>query len=314
MPKTKLKKSSEKSGGGIVFPATFLALIFLAAVVEIPTHFVERLAGSYLNWRNADREAWGTMWEQESVSREATRQLEEESADAARLKRQAELVENLADLVALIPDGGGIPLTPAKLVELYRKIPEPMQNWLFPPAEMTQYYLNSRWTRSAVWRKNGVGTVYLIDDRNRIIADFLIENEFLAAVDDYGKRMPEGLSSLPRFSGRVYPVEKFYSQYFKLSQPEQMELIGSEGLLVSLPPDLKQVGFAPARQADGYGRIGFESQTREGTVVTIFPAPGAAIDKFLWQMAWGSDVGDPSLPQDDQPAEPNENRPFKGGM
>ena len=85
-----------------------IALFAVVGVVEITSGFVEKTAGAYLNWRNADRDAWGTLWVKEASKRDAARQLDAETAETTRLRRKAALVNSFAELIPVMPEGVGV--------------------------------------------------------------------------------------------------------------------------------------------------------------------------------------------------------------
>lgn len=267
-------------------PLIILGVILVLGVVEIFAHYLEYAAGAWLNWRNYDREAWGTLWEKDSTAREAGRQLEEETAEAIRLKREAESIQTFADLAPLIPETGGVPLTPEKTVQLFRAMPLALQPGLIDPDRLTELFFSGQWKRSAAWRRELASVIYLIDDQNRIITEITLTDEYLRAASECGRNLPGRLSDQPRFAGRIFPGERFLDLFYKTPDDQRRRLLNPPDLLLSLTKPLTAVGLSPADSSGRFGRVGFESLSDSGAVTILFPADDEIVKDFLSKLGW----------------------------
>ncbi len=281
VPRKRKAKSPPESAKSPLPPLIILCGFLLVALTEAGTHFIETAAGAYLNWRNADREAWGTLWEKDTQTREATRQLEEETTEAARLRHEAEAVGSFADLAALIPENSGVPLSPEKTVQLFRDMPASLQPYLIDPSRLTELFWSGEWKRSAAWRRGEGSVIYLIDDRNRIITEIPLTVDILNAAAECGRIQAGGLNTLSRFAGRLFPAERFLNEFYKAPEDLRHKLVNPPELLLSLAKPLTQVGLSPADSTSGIGRVGFESETDSGAVTVVYPADSAAVKEFL---------------------------------
>jgi len=275
---------------GSALPSIIIGVIAILLLIEFKTHFVEQTAGSYLNWRNTNREAYGTSWERESLSREAVRQVDENTAVSNRLRRQVELVNSWTELLSIVPEGVGVPITPAKFVELYRTIPQAFRSHLMPSHELVDLHWNSGWRRCTIWQKGQLATVYLIDERNRIIRDISINRALISAVTKYGLKSPGRLEDNPEFSESIYPVEKFFKAFFELLPEERVDFLPDSDILLSVVKPVTRVGLKQTEEIDGYGLVGFESIGNDGYFVSQYPVPAGPLGMVLAKMTWQSPV------------------------
>ncbi len=257
--------------------------------MEFSTHFIENFVGSYLNWKNANREAYGTYWERESLTREAVRQADENSAVSTRLRRQVELVNSWTELLAIVPERVGVPITPAKFVELYRTIPQAFRYLLMPSSELVNLHWNSGWRRCTIWQKGQSAVVYLIDERNRIIRDVSINRALISAVSKYGRKVPGRLEDNPEFAGvEFYSGEEFLKAFFELLPSERFDLLLDSDILLSIVKPFTRVGLKQTEEVDGYGIVGFEFIGNDGYFVSQYPVPAEPLSLILLKMTWQS--------------------------
>lgn len=262
----------------------------MIGATEYATHFAEKSAGAYLNWRNADREAWGTLWIKEASKRDAARQLDAETAEATRLRRNAELVNSFAELVPVMPSGVGVPITPAKFVELYRKIPAALQNNLLPPEELAKMYWSNRIRRASAWVDSGSLVIYLIDDRNRVIRDVAIDESTLKAVDIYGKTAIGRIDNMSMFSGYSMTAEFFFQRFYSLNPVEQALLFKDADALLAIAKPITKVGIG-TNDDERFGVLGFESIGADGYYVITFPVLNQTLHEFVKTTNTSEEIG-----------------------
>ena len=275
---------------GSTLPIVIISIFAILLLIEFKTHFVESFAGSYLNWKNTNREAYGTYWERESLTREAVRQVDENTAVSNRLRRQVELVNSWTELLSIVPEGVGVPITPAKFVELYRTIPQAFRSHLMQQHELVDLHWNSGWRRCTIWQKGQSATVYLIDERNRIIRDVSINRAFISAITKYGLKTQGRLEGNPLFSESIYPAEKFFNSFFDLLPEERFDFLPDSDILLSLVKPLTRVGLRQTEEIDGYGLVGFESIGNDGYFVSQYPVPAGPLGLVLAKMTWQNPV------------------------
>ncbi len=264
----------------VIVPIVILMIFVIIITVELTTNFVEKSAGAYLNWRNADREAWGTLWVKEASKRDAARQLDAETAEANRLRRKAELVNSFAELIPIMPSGVGVPITPAKFVELYKKIPTVLQSNLIPSSDLSNLYWSNKIRRASAWVDDDNLVIYLIDSRNRVIRDVVIDKYTFRAVSNYGKTVIGRIENMPVFANFTLSSEDFFHHLYELSQPQQTNRIIDPNALLSVAKPVTQVGIG-TKDDDRYGILGFESIGADGYYVITFPVPNEALWEFI---------------------------------
>ena len=247
-------------------------------VIEERTHFVERTAGRYLNKQNEGREAWGRSWERQISTHQAAKQLDEKVVETGKLRIKAELVADFGELFNVIPEGEGVPISPSKLVELYRKLPEALKISLIQPDRLLDMYWGGNWARTSVWRKGDNLAAYLVDARNRVLEHLTISRSLVKASTIFGQTRNGLLSDELAYGDNIYSSDKFFSSYWELSPAEREEIFSDPDLLLSLPKPIIRVGFRSLSEIDGFGLIGFESGDYRGSVVTSFPINTASME------------------------------------
>lgn len=247
---------------------------------------MEKSAGAYLNWRNSGREAWGTLWEKESVNRKAARRIEEESSESARLRHQAELVSSFAELMSIVPEGVGVPLTPEKFIELYKTIPLQLRSSLIDSDELADLYWTGSWQRGSVWRKDDSVNIFFIDERNRVIRDAKFDADLITAAAGFGYVYSDRINNLTEFTGNLFPAERFFEKFFNLDERAMADFNINADILLSLDKPVLQIGLSSGKSGSNYGVIGFESVSVEGYRVTVYPVPTESVNKMLWTLAW----------------------------
>ena len=277
--KTNQSSSGTKSHS-VVAPLMMILVFALISVAEYTSHFAEKSAGAYLNWRNADRDAWGTLWVKEASKRNAARQLDAETAEATRLRRKAELVNSFAELVPIMPSGVGVPITPAKFIELYRNIPTALQNNLLPPDELAKMYWSNKIRRASAWVDNGNLVIYLIDDRNRVIRDVAIDESTLKAVENYGRIASGRIENMSIFTEFSMSAETFFQRYYALNTSEQELLFDDANALLAIAKPVTKVGMG-LNENDRFGVLGFESIGADGYYVITFPVFRKSLGEFV---------------------------------
>ncbi len=273
-------------------PLIIVALFISAGIVDYFTHFAEKSAGAYLNWRNSGREAWGTYWEKELASRQAIRKMEEESAATTRLSRQVELAENFTELFDLLPDGVGVPVTPSKFIELYRSFPSKLQSYMISQAEVANLYRGDTWQRCTIWRKDQNIVFYLIDSRNRIIKSVPISSDLLEAAKMFGKVTAGRLSEVFENTGEFHSGDAFFEAYFNLPVEKQKKILDPE-VLLNIEKPVTQVGLSAIAESKDFIYIGFESLGSGGYQNIIYPVHRENIKPLLSALNPDAKTGKP---------------------
>ena len=269
-----------------LLPVAFLIVLVALTVVEERTGFVERAAGAYLNWQNQNREPWGTSWERQQKTASAARQLDIETGDASRTRRSAELVSSFSELLPLLPDEGGVQLSPKKFVGLYQALPQALRGRILDPKTLTDRLLSGVWQRTSLWRKDGGVQAYLIDSQNKILQTVTINRELLEAAAIWGRVTPGRLEDSQLYAGRVYPSDRFFAALLQLPEPDRQSLFLDPGILLSLPQNVINVGFGQMAESEQFAVVGFESSGEEGSTVVTYPADAAEVSKLTWLLVW----------------------------
>jgi len=265
-------------------------LFVVLGLVEWQTHLIERLIGRWLNNHNTERQAWGTLWAQEEKTRQASKQLEGEAAMTVQLRLEADRVANFGELLALVPSGESLSISPAKFVGLYLSLPEEQRAEIIKSIELLAYYYTSDWRRALIQRQGDGGAALLLDAHDNILLTLNISPAAAAAISGAGRLQRGGLAHNSAFAGRIYLGEKFISYLFVIPESERNRIFPDPTILLSLPKPLLQVGLAPASNS-GFAYIGFETSGAEGLTVISYPISDEAFERLSFALAWqGSDT------------------------
>ncbi len=267
-------------------PLGFLTLMVLLAVLEMSSNFVEKGLGSYLNRRNRGREAWGRSWEEQRRTHEAAKKLDEEVVEAGKLRARAELVTSFGELLSVIPENQGIPITPAKFVELYLTLPVTIRKALIEPSQLVDLYRGDNWVRTSVWKKGDRATIYFVDNRNRIMMNMTVSEALTEAAVVHGQTTSGSLNDNPSFKGNIHSADRFFSSFQRLSPSEREDIISDPDILLELPKPVIRVGLGSFAGSTEYSIIGFESSDNRVSSVTVYPVLSSSLSRLKWMLAW----------------------------
>lgn len=245
---------------------------------------MERAAGRYLNRLNENREPWGTSWERQQKTQKATRKIEEEAAASSRLQSDAAAAAGFADLLALLPDQGGVPVSPPKFVQLYKSLPEPLRERVISSGELSELYLSGSWQRTSVWRRDEGMAAYLIDAQNKVLTDVALSRELVDAAAAFGRRTTGRLDNDPRFAGRIHPADRFFAALGQLPETDRARLFLSPGALLELPANATRVGIAVSGGSE-FVVVGFEVTGEGGVAIITYPADAGLAESLVWSLA-----------------------------
>lgn len=185
------------------------------------------------------------------------------------------------ELLTILPEGEGVPVSPAKFLELYLTLPSGLRISLIDPVDLNSLYWSGDWMRTSVWRKEETMSAYLVDVHNRVMRSVTISGALLRAASVYGKTSTGALSDNLPFGGKIYSAERFFNGFRSLSNEEKSAIFGDPEMLLQLPKPVIRVGLCPLASAPGYSVIGFESSDYDGNVITSYPVPTSAVEKLI---------------------------------
>jgi len=255
----------------------FIGIVAILAIVEFKINFVEKTVGHYLNQRNQDREAWGRSWDMQRSTQEAAKKLDEKAVSAVKLRSRAELVSNFNELLNVIPEGEGVPISPDKFVELFLTLPDGLRNNLIETTDLVNLYSEGSWVRTSVWQRGGSVSAYLVDSRNRVLGNVTVSPALLKAASVYGQRSDGMLSDYPLFSDNIITASEFFDAFGKLPGVEARAVILDPDFLLRLPRPIIRVGLAKMSNAEGFSLIAFESRIGNTHIVTMLPVPNNSL-------------------------------------
>jgi len=190
-------------------------------------------------------------------------------------------VTSFDELLTILPEGEGVPVSPAKFLELYLTLPSGLRISLIDPVDLNSLYWSGDWMRTSVWRKEETMSAYLVDVHNRVMRSVTISGALLRAASVYGKTSTGALSDNLPFGGKIYSAERFFNGFRSLSNEEKSAIFGDPEMLLQLPKPVIRVGLCPLASAPGYSVIGFESSDYDGNVITSYPVPTSAVEKLI---------------------------------
>jgi len=260
-------------------------------IAEEATHFAELFLGRYLNAYNLERKSWGTTWEAEARARQAAERVTQSATEGSRVRQEIEGANSFTALLDLLQESDNLAVTPSKFVGLYLALPKSERDSVIASKELLDLYYTSDWKRTGVKSADNGAIAYLIDSQNQVIKSVSLPDRLVRVAGETGKILRGGLESLPVFTGRIYPAERFFALLFNLTEVERSQLFPDPGLLLSLPKPVSYVGFAPAERGESFAVIGFQSDGASGAAVTTYPITKTAFERltFLFAME-GSDT------------------------
>jgi len=258
----------------------------ILALVEFRTCFIEKVVGSFLNQRNQGREAWGRTWEQQQSIRQATRKIDEQSAEAGELRVQIEAASSFGELFSVLVENHNLPLSPAKFVDLYSALPDILKKDLVDSGELLNLYWRGDWVRTTIILQSDVINTYLVDKRNRVIRSLKISRALVNAATVNGVTVEGSINDAPGFGGSIYPADKFFNIFWSLPESERNTIIPDPDILLQLPKPIVRVGFSSIPDAADYNMIGFETEKLSGYSYVTYPVCTAALQNLRWKLAW----------------------------
>lgn len=260
---------------------TFIGLIAILVIVEFNSCFIEKSVGQYLNQRNEGREAWGRSWDLQRNTQEAAKKLDEKAATAVKLRSAAELVSNFNELLNVIPEGEGVPVSPEKFVELFLTLPIGLRNNLIETTDLVNLYNEGNWVRTSVWQRRGNISAFLVDSRNRVLGNVTVSPALLKAASVYGQKSDGMLSDYASFSDNILPASEFFDALGNLTEIETRKVISDQEFMLRLPRPIIRVAIAEMQDADGYSMIAFESRISNAPIVTKLPVSSNSLIRLI---------------------------------
>jgi hypothetical protein len=258
---------------------TVLILSSVLIFSEFRFDWGERLLGGFLASINDIRPEKGAVWElgrDTMTAHETVSRLIDRKTDTRAFAHRADSFSGIAR--RLLP-GEWVTLDKARFKDLYRSLPLTHARQILDPARLI-WLLNGDVTDRIFCEglKNGM-KIYFIDTGNRVIHQIELTRETLTAIAEKQYLEPGTLDDFDAFSGRIYPVERFFRAVFKLPGEMIPDLLPDTGLLLDQEGIIIRVGIWNEAE-NGFIRLGFEIRHQEQVRVLFVNAREWAV----WQL------------------------------
>jgi hypothetical protein len=259
-----------------------IAVMVLSAVVifsEFRFDWGEQLLGRFLAAINHTRPEKGVVWElgQDTLTaHETVSRLIDRKTDT---KAFADRTDSFSGIARHLLPGEWVTLDKAHFKDLYRSLPLTHARQILDPARLI-WLLNGEVTDRIFCEglKNGM-RIYFIDTGNRVIHQIEMTRDTLTAIAEKQYLEPGTLDDFKAFSGRIYPVDRFFSAVFKLPGEMIPDLLPDTDLLLEQEGTISRVGISNEAE-NGFIRLGFEIRHQEQVRVLFLNAREWAV----WQL------------------------------
>ncbi len=113
-----------------------------------------------------------------------------------------------------------------------------------------------------------------------------ISQSLVTAATIYGETTPGYLADIQEFGGSIFPAERFFNIFWSLPKIERDGIIPDPDILLQIPRPITRVGIGVLADAAGYNRLGFESESSTGSIITSYPALTSALNHLKWKLVW----------------------------
>jgi hypothetical protein len=258
---------------------TVLILSTVLIFSEFRFDWGERLVGGFLASINDTRPEKGAVWElgrDTMTAHETLNRLIDRKSDT---KAFADRTDSFAGIAGRLLPGEWVTLDKAHFKGLYRSLPLTHARRILEPARLI-WLLNGDVTDRIFCEglKNGM-KIYFIDTGNRVIHQIEMTRNTLTAIAEKQYLEPGTLETFDEFSGRIYPVDRFFGAVFKLPAEMIPDLLPDTDLLLDQEGVITRVGIWNEAE-NGFIRLGFEFRNQDQVRVLFVNAREWAV----WQL------------------------------
>jgi hypothetical protein len=259
-----------------------IGVMIISAVLvfsEFRFDWGEQLLGEFLAAINHTRPEKGVVWElgQDMLTaHETVSRLIDRKSDTKAFADRTDSFDGIAR--RLLP-GEWVTLDKAHFKDLYQSLPLTHARQILEPARLI-WLLNGDITDRIFCEglKNGM-KIYFIDTGNRVIHQVELTQQTLTAIAEKKYLEPGTLDAFEAFSGRIYPVDRFFGAVFKLPAEMIPDLLPDTDLLLDQEGVISRVGIWNEAE-NGFIRLGFEFR-HQGQVRVLFVN---AREWAVWQL------------------------------
>jgi hypothetical protein len=235
--------------------------------------------GGFLASINDTRPEKGAVWElgrDTMTAHETVNRLIDRKSDT---KAFADRTDSFAGIAGHLLPGEWVTLDKAHFKDLYRSLPLTHARRILEPARLI-WLLNGDITDRIFCEglKNGM-KIYFIDTGNRVIHQIEMTRDTLTAIAEKQYLEPGSLETFDEFSGRIYPVDRFFGAVFKLPAEMIPDLLPDTDLLLDQEGVITRVGIWNEAES-GFIRLGFEFRHQDQVRVLFVNAREWAV----WQL------------------------------
>lgn len=239
----------------------------------------EQVLGRFLAAINQTRPEKGAVWElgrDTLTAHETVSQLIDRKSDTKAFAHRA---DSFSGIVHHLLPGEWVTLDKSHFKDLYRTLPLTHARQILEPARLI-WLLNGDVTDRIFCEglKNGI-KIYFINTENRVIHQIELTQNTLTAIAEKKYLKPGTLEAFDEFSGRIYPVNRFFDAVFKLPPEMIPDLLPDTDLLLDQEGVISRVGIWNEAE-DGFIRLGFEFRHQTGVRVLFVNAR----EWTVWQL------------------------------
>jgi len=237
-----------------------LSVMILSAMLifsEFRFDWGEQVLGRFLVAINHTRPEKGAVWElgrDTLTAHDTVSRLIDRKSDTRAFAHRADSFSGIAR--RLLP-GEWVTLDKSHFKALYRSLSLTHARQILEPARLI-WLLNGDVTDRIFCEglENGM-KIYFINTGNRVVHQIEMTRDTLTAIAEKQYLEPGTLETFHEFSGRIYPVDRFFAAVFKLPPEMIPDLLPDTDLLLDQEGVISRVGIWNEAE-EGFIRLGFE--------------------------------------------------------
>ena len=238
-------------------------LIFTVAfgASEFRFEWCEKLVGTYLLATNDQRPETGALWETGRQASNAHKSLNRIITQREDSKRSVQNADSFYHLVESLGPGEWVTLGKEQFKRLYLSLSPGIGRQLIDPSHLV-WLLNGNITDRIFCEGMMEGVIlYFIDSRNRVIRQIDLKKNTVGEIQSRNAPVPGRLAEIESFSGRIYPVEKFFEAMLKLPAEVLPELMVDPDRLLKQEGTIQEEGIWNEAN-EGFIKLGFKFSLR----------------------------------------------------
>lgn len=250
---------------GYLFGATLTVLTVTAVGIEFRLSYVEYAIGRYLSWHNHDRQEFGQVWDNVSLSEDVRQRLDNMVRNVQRQEAVQERIGTLGRLLELVTLSDRMVLTRDRFLDMYSELPFYQSSLVIEPMHLQELIgRHPAWERTLiVFEPEGL-SFNLLDGLNGVLESIVVPGEYMDFFLREQKTRDYPLDAISELAGGIYPAEAFFEGLVQLTEQDRAGIPILPVKLISWRYRLQRVAVSPGALIGDRMEIGFELVQDDG--------------------------------------------------